>query len=94
MNAQNVAIDKKWLLDQFIDGMYSFFSPLRATWRYLFGAKRYRVTYQLDNGMSFAQKSETFTADHDRAARRRAKEIAGETAFSISLERYREIKVK
>jgi hypothetical protein len=93
MRDQNVVVDRKWFLNQVGDGMYSFFEPLRALFRYLFGQKHYRVTYRYANGMTSSERSRIFTADHDRAARRHAKEIAGETAFSIKLERYREVKI-
>lgn len=94
MSNQNVSINKQWLLNHIGDGAYSLFEPLEALFRHLFSQKHYRVIYRYDNGMTSSERSDVFTADHDRAARRRAVEIAGASSFHIRLERYREVKIR
>ena len=62
--------------------------------RYLFKPNRYRVTFSYDNGMTAARRSQDFKADNDHQARRLAKEMAGEDAWPVELEYYREVKIK
>ncbi len=93
MSEPLTAIDKKWFKDQVGDAFYQYFDPIRTLFRYLFGPKHYRLKFMYDNGMTSARADETFAARNDREARRKAKEIAGENSWSLTLEQYRKIEL-
>ena len=93
MGEPQTAIDKERLKDQIGDVFYQYFNPIRAFFRYMFGPKHYRLKFMYDNGMTAARADETFTAYHDREARRKAKEIAGGNSWAPTLEQYRKIKL-
>ncbi|HWU24553.1 MAG TPA: hypothetical protein VN086_02265 [Candidatus Paceibacterota bacterium] len=73
------------------DGFYGYFEPVRTIFRGLF-LRHYRVRWIYDGGMTLLRGEETFTASHDREARRKAREIAGCDDFK--LEMYRPITEK
>lgn len=79
-----------YLKEQAGDAIYQYFEPIRALFRY-FLLRHYRVSYTY-MGMTLMRDSKTFTAWHDREARRKARSIAGSNTFD--LEMYRPLKLK
>ena len=47
--------------------------------------RRYRLAYIYDNGMSLANGKEIIMAANDRAALKRAREIAGSDSFELEM---------
>jgi DNA-dependent RNA polymerase auxiliary subunit epsilon len=72
-----------YVTEDVIDNFLNFFEPVRAFSRSLIGPQVYRVTYLENNGMTLSRGEETFTAYHDREARRKARKIAKSDTFQL-----------
>src|SRR5207244_1537635 len=87
MNKLQLRAAGEWLWNDVQDWLYGLLDPFRAYARRIFkGGEKYRISFMYDNGMTAAQTSKTFTAYNDRAALRKAKEVAGDDAWALKLE--------
>jgi hypothetical protein len=94
MNSQQIRAAGQWLWNDICDWVYGLRDPFRAYWRRLSkGGEKYRISFMYENGMTAARTDKTFTAYNDRAALRKAKEIAGKESWALKLELYREVEI-